>query len=116
MQQSVLVRLERSQRRPLDFTGARRHSLCLGQFMHLPQRCAILHRHVWTSERRFGDGSEWSGALHARRCLSLVHLPDVSASRSGLGDETAWLHFCGYVADSVAVLQVWREDPGEESV
>lgn len=84
--------------------------------MHLPQRCAVLHRHVWTSERRFGDGSERRGTIHARRCVSSVHVPDVSAPGSGLGDESAWLHFCGYVADSVAVLQVWREDSGQESV
>ena len=84
--------------------------------MHLSQRRAILYRHVWTFERRFGDGSERRGAVHARCCVPVVHISDVSATWSGLGDELAWLYFCGYAADSVAVLQVWREDPGEESI
>lgn len=84
--------------------------------MYLPQRRAVLHRHVWTSERRLGHGSEWRGTLHAWGGLPSIYVPDVPAPRSRLGDELAWVHFCGHVAHSVAILQVWREDSREESV
>jgi hypothetical protein len=115
-QQSLLVRLECPPRRALDLSRPRGHSFRVGQPLHLPQRRALLHRHVRASQRRFGNGSERRGAVYARRSVPPVHVPDVSAPWSGLGDELARLHLCGYAAHPVAILQVWREDSGEESV